>query len=610
MPTVERLAFKINGTTSESWEQDVQEIVVENSLRMPSMCRITLHDGIQPGGTFTYMESATFALGAEVKVFVLDSNPEEVVFLGEIVALEPHFEQSGRSSFVVRAYDKLHRLHRGKHMRTFLKQKYSDVVKQIITDAGITPGTITDTKTAYEFLIQNNQTNMEWIAMVADMLGYQFYMEDGKFHFKSADTFDDSAIALEWRLDLRSFRPQITTTHQPSDVTVHSWDQLKKEVITGKNSPPSKKSATLGAVTDTGANTAKSKFGVAPAKVVTIPVPDVQAAQAIATGQALEVDGEFVRAEGISLGSAKVKAGRYVEVTGAGKYSGKFFVTSVRHLSRTDGRWETQFSVNGRGPTSLLSVLRGGEQDLYNNRINGVVPALVTNSRDPQGVGRVKVKYPILANASGGIESDWVRIAAPGAGKTRGFFWIPEVNDEVLVAFEYGDPHRPYIVGALWNSKDNPPQKNDVAAPSGTTTQRILQSRTGHIILLDDSDGAAKIQILDSTKKNEILIDTKQNSIILTAEKDITLTAKGNITLDAKGKVEIKSGTDTQITATAAFKVSANAPSEIKSAATLTIDGVMVTVKATTNVSITANIMAEVKGTAMVVVQGALIKLN
>ncbi|MEZ4832352.1 MAG: phage baseplate assembly protein V [Caldilineaceae bacterium] len=330
-----------------------------------------------------------------------------------------------------------------------------------------------------------------------------------------------------------------------------------------------------------------------------MPTPDTTSAQAVATGQALGPDGDFVRAEGISLGTGKIKAGRYVEIKGVGTYSGKYFVTSVRHVSRYDGRWETQFSINGRNPTSLLSVLRGGQdRDLYNNRINGVAPALVTNSRDPLNLGRVKVKYPLLAAGSAELESDWVRVAAPGAGKERGLFWIPETNDEVLVAFEFGDPHRPYIVGALWNQKDNPPAQSSVAAPSGVTTQRFLKSRTGHTILLDDSDGAAKIQILDSSGKNEIVIDTKQNTITLTADKDINLNAKGNITLDAKGKVDIKSGANTAITAGAAFQVDAKAPSQIKTTSPLTLDGATVTVKASGMLSMQANGMAELKSSA------------
>lgn len=612
MPTVERLTFKLKGQTDDSWMQDVQEIIVENSLRMPAMCTITMYDGIQANEAFSYMESSTFVLGAEVIVSVLDSNPEEIVFRGEIVALEPVFDMSGRSALTVRAYDKSHRLHRGKHSRTFLKQKYSDVIRNLLSESGIGTGTITDTKVVHEFLLQNNQTNMEWIAMVADLLGYQYYVDDGKFQFKPADQFEDSLITVAWREDLRSFRPHVTTTHQFSDVSVYAWDPATKKAIVSKVTPSTVVSAKLGLLASNGASTAKSTFGVAASNVVSVPVPDTQSAEMAATGHAAEVEGEFVRADGIALGTSKIKAGRFVDIAGVGKYNGKYFVTSVRHVYRYDGRWETHFSINGRNATSLLSVLRGGQdRALYNNRVNGVVIGIVTNQKDPQNWGRVKVKYPAWPQNNGTeVESDWVRVAAPGAGKERGLYWLPEVNDEVLVAFEYGDPHKPYIVGALWNGKDAPPEKNVVAAPSGTTTQRFLKSRTGHTILIDDSDGAAKIHIVDSTKKNDILIDTKQNSISINADKDITLKAKGNITLDATGRVEIKSGADTLITATAAFKVSAKAPSEIKVTSPLTIDGVNVTVKASAMLSLSANGPAELKSSAIVNVQGSLIKLN
>lgn len=610
MPTVERLAFSVNGQTDRAWEQDLQEIIIENSLRMPSMCTICLYDGAQPGDDFTYMESPTFVLGAVLKAFVLDK-PDEVVFEGEIVALEPIFEQSGRSSLIVRAYDKMHRLHRGKHTRTWKNVTYTDTIASILGETGLPSGTLTNTAVQHDFLIQNNQTNMEWISMVAHMLGYQFYMEVGKFHFKKPEQFEDALVDLTWREELRSFRPHVAIANQPTEVSVYAWDQLTKRVIEGKAQLPAKSSASLLAVTQNSASTSRSKFGAAISSVVTVPVPNQNAAKDVATGQAADVEGEFVRADGISLGSSKIKIGRFVSVKGAGKYSGKYFVTNVRHIYRYDGRWETHFYIDGRGPSSLLSTLRGGEHEIYNNRISGVVPALVTNSLDPTNLGRVKVKYPAWPKKNGTeVESDWVRVVAPSAGKDRGFFWIPEVDDEVLVAFEYGDPHRPYIVGALWNQKDAPPLRSNVAAPSGVTEKRIMKSRTGHIVLIDDSAGASKIQILDKTGKNEILIDTVQNSISLTAERDITLSAKGNITLDAKGKVAIKSVMDTTITAMAAFKVDANAPSQIKILTSMTIDSASVTVKGQALVSITSLTMTEVESSGLVVVQGALIKLN
>ena len=97
---------------------------------------------------------------------------------------------------------------------------------------------------------------------------------------------------------------------------------------------------------------------------------------------------------------------------------------------------------------------------------------------------RVKVKYPWLDNEH---ESNWARVASPGAGATRGLLMTPEVNDEVLVAFEHGDMNRPYVVGGLWNGKDKPQR---VAAKNGKVEFRSLKTRVGHEIMLQDGEGA------------------------------------------------------------------------------------------------------------------------
>jgi uncharacterized protein involved in type VI secretion and phage assembly len=190
-------------------------------------------------------------------------------------------------------------------------------------------------------------------------------------------------------------------------------------------------------------------------------------------------------------------------------------------------------------------------------RIYGVVIGLVTNNKDPEGLGRVKMKFPWLDDAS---ESDWARVAAPMAGKERGFFFLPEVDDEVLVAFEHGDPRFPYVVGALWNGKDKPPGKND----DGKNNLRILKSRSGHTVKLNDEDGKETIEIVGKGEKDSIVIDAAKNTITITTDKDITLSApKGAIKLDAT-EIEIKSSGATKIESGAGMDVKANGTMNIK----------------------------------------------
>ena len=169
-------------------------------------------------------------------------------------------------------------------------------------------------------------------------------------------------------------------------------------------------------------------------------------------------------------------------------------------------------------------------------RVYGPVIGIVTNNQDPDGLGRVKVKFPWLSDQD---ESHWARVLSPMAGPDRGLYFLPEVDDEVLVAFEQGQIEFPYILGALWNGQDSPPATND----DGANNQRLIKSRSGHVILLDDTDGEEKIIIRDQTQKNEIVIDSSQNTISLTVEQDLIVEAKGNINLSASGDVVIKGQT-------------------------------------------------------------------
>ena len=146
---------------------------------------------------------------------------------------------------------------------------------------------------------------------------------------------------------------------------------------------------------------------------------------------------------------------------------------------------------------NLLDILLPPES-ISPDRIFGVVVGIVTNNNDPEGIGRVKVRFPWLSGTDESAdESAWARIAASMAGKGRGAYFLPEVDDEVLVAFDHGDIRFPYVLGALWNGQDQPPAANN----DGKNNLRLIQSRSGHIIRLDDTSGAEKIEILDKSGK-------------------------------------------------------------------------------------------------------------
>jgi uncharacterized protein involved in type VI secretion and phage assembly len=203
-----------------------------------------------------------------------------------------------------------------------------------------------------------------------------------------------------------------------------------------------------------------------------------------------------------------------------------------------------------------LPVLDIDEGDRPAFRVTGVVIGIVTNNKDPDGMGRVKVKFPWLSDSD---ESTWARIAAPMAGKNRGFYFLPEVDDEVLVVFEHGDMRFPYVLGSLWNGKEEPPAKND----DGKNNVRLIKSRSGHVIRLTDEADKEKIEIEDKSGKNKLVIDTAAKTITVTADKDIKLSApQGQITIsaqtiviEAQSKIEVKSSGTADVTASGPMNI-------------------------------------------------------
>ena len=208
--------------------------------------------------------------------------------------------------------------------------------------------------------------------------------------------------------------------------------------------------------------------------------------------------------------------------------------------------------------TDLLTEDRG-----RGSKIFGVVVGIVTNNKDPDGLGRVKVKIPVL---SGDDESHWARVVTFMGGKERGAFFLPEVDDEVLVTFEHGDLSSPYVIGALWNGVDKPPETNG----DGKNNVRLIKSRSGHMIRLDDTDGAEKIEVIDRTGKNLISVDTASNTVTVNSDKDINLSApNGTITIEAQ---------DVAIKASASAKTESGAGMELNASGTMTIKGATVNI--------------------------------
>ena len=230
----------------------------------------------------------------------------------------------------------------------------------------------------------------------------------------------------------------------------------------------------------------------------------------------------------------------------------------------------------------------------------GVYIGVVSDNEDPDGMGRVKVEFP-WRNADD--ESSWARIATLMAGKEMGTYFLPEVGDEVLLAFEGGDIHHPYVVGSLWNGKEAPPAKND----DGKNNIRQIKTRSGHMVTFDDdSKGSVTVETaggqtvtMDDDAKGVTIEDGSGNTvdmgskgITLDSGKDVTLKGK-NITLKGQTKVDIGGPQ---------IAMKADSKAQIK--------GAMLDISSQGMFNLKSSGMLAVKSSAMLQLQGSLVKIN
>lgn len=590
---VSPISIKVEGAPiSADMVGDLLEVSVDHTLHMPSMFTIRLHNH-----DMKWMEDSTLREGKKVEISY-GENPLKKLLLGKIAALEPDLNQES-PALVVRGYDLSHALYRGRKRRAFNNVKDSDLAKQLAREASLNPSDVDETPDVHEYVYQNNQSNADFLLERARRVGYEMWVEDDKLHFH-APRVAGSPVQVAWGSTLRSFRPRLSTSEQVNEVEVRGWNPKTKEQVVGR--------ATRGqgapqiGESQPGAEVAQQAWGEAKYAVVNQFVRSASEAEKIAQSLLDKIAASFVEADGACDGNADILAGKQVEVAGVGpRFNGKYYVTQATHQWTKDQGLKTHFNISGGRSNSFAGVLEDMlDRTEHPSALMNLSVGLVTDNNDPQGMGRVRVRLPFLMAEE---TSDWARIAAPMAGSKRGFMYIPEVDDEVLVGFEHGDVHRPYVLGCLWNGKDEPPvTPSEAVGGDGLVNKRVIKSRSGHTIVLDDTSGAESITIVDKTGNNKIVLNSSDNSMEIKVDGDLKIESKGKITLKAMQGLDMNSQTDFKIAGTSGVDMSSQAQVKISGTA-----GAELSSPAQTKIS---GSMVDVSGSGAVSVTGGVIKLN
>jgi phage protein D len=544
-------------------KKDILKIVVEESLHLPAMFTLVLHNNYIPAdqNNKAWRHQKYLEIGKTVRIgfgnsTTMDANFKEqqrdYVIEGEITAIDANFTEKSESHLMIRGYDCSHRLHRGRYNRSFQNMKDSDIVERIAKESGL-KYKCSNTGEPREYVFQENQTNMEFLRELSARYGFELFVQDSTLYFSSPEKRGDE-LSLKWLRDISGFNVRVTSAQQVSEVEVRGWDYENKRTIIERASSEK-------LITDTkngkGSQTA-DKFKVSKPKMMVVDHPVFKADEAKKIAQSLcnELGGEFIYADAKMEGNGnpEVRPGRVIKLEDMGKYDGKYYVTDTRHTYH-EKIYHTDFSIRGLRDGGMLSMLT---PPVHLQPGQTLMVGIVTNNKDPKAWGRIKVRLPTLTEQH---ESNWARIVSIGAGIDRGFDCLPEVDDEVLVGFEHGDIHRPYVIGGVWNGKDKPPEKVGDAVQGGKVRLRTFKTRKGHKLQFVDEDkggsktgvyietaGGHKIKVNDSDRHIEIetngghqlKMDDRGQSISIQSTLNLSIAAQGNIDIKANGIITVQ----------------------------------------------------------------------
>ncbi|MDT0319369.1 VgrG-related protein [Streptomyces millisiae] len=536
------------------------EAYVDDSRTLPDLFVLRFRDPSR-----TLLAQAGVAIGTEARLLAsADGGPApEPLLTGSVTALEVEIDETGTFT-IVRGLDDSHRLFRGRTVASYQNMTLTDICVQVARRAGLKPGRMDVAGPVLEHVAQPNVSDWEFLRGLTAEAGAQLYVVDGELHVArptgAGAAPDPSArarqdpLVLEMGDNLLRCRAGVSAAEQVSAVEVRGWDVRAKQPLVGR--AQADRAATL----DVGTTPAEvaGAFGAAALAVTDAPYGSQAEVDQAAESLAARIAGAFAELEAVVRGNPSVRAGGAVTLAGVGApFEGRYTVTSSRHVFDPVRGYETWLTVSGQQERSLFGLTGGGTGNgghgTGGGRCAGLANGTVTDTKDPEGLGRVKVRFPWLSDE---YASDWARTAqASGTGGGEAF--IPEVGDEVLVGFEQGHLDRPYVLAGLFNGQDKPAAGGAaggeaVDPTSGAVNRRALASKGGNKVeLLDAAGGAQGVRLLTGDGKLTINLDRTATEIVVSSDGTVRIEAARQVSVSGEGVVLDAGGGTLELTGNA-----------------------------------------------------------
>lgn len=570
----------VDGQAIDSGYQVVSVLVSKVVNRIPS-AKLTLIDGDAAEETFPLSNKDEFVPGKEISIKAGRDGDDKLIFKGIITKHRIKVRSNGQSNLLIEAKDEAIKMTIGRHSKYFEKKKDSEVIEEIIgTYSGLTKDVET-TDLKHQELVQHHVTDWDFVLSRADVNGKLVMVDDGKVQIKTPDTSQAAVLDLLYGATLLEFEAEMDARTQWKSVKATSWDYSSQKIVEATSSSTS--------FTEHGNIEGSTLADTIDLKELELQHSGkVQKEELEAWAKAAVLKSRLAKIQGrakIMVGNADVKPGTMVNLQGVGdRFNGKAFVSGIRH-EIVDGQWDTQIQF-GLSPEWFAQ-----REHIMPIPASGLVPAVsglqigivVQLEKDPDNEHRILVKLPILdANATG----IWARVSTLDAGKNRGSFFLPEIDDEVIVGFINGDPRDAIVLGMVHSSQHPAPIE-----AKDTNHEKAIITRENMRIHFNDEDKTISI---DTPEGNSIVLDEKSKSILITDQN------KNKITLDENGIV-VDSPKDITIKAGAAINV--------KATTDLKLEGVNITVKASGALKM-EGATAKLASPGITEIKGSLVKVN
>ncbi|MFT4156083.1 type VI secretion system tip protein VgrG [Parafilimonas sp.] len=546
----------------------VQSIVVQKEINKISSARICMADGEPSLEDFEVASQDLFVPGKEIEIFAGYHSDETSIFKG--IVITPRIRvRADNSQLIVDCKDEAVKLSIGRKSKYFFDKTDSDVVEEIINGYGL-PNTIEATSVQHKELVQFDCTDWDFIITRLEANGYICITDEDGISSVKPSLDDDPVLELLFGATIIEFDSEMDARNQYEGVNAYSWDYAAQELLNVTAAEPGNEENGNISTADLSSVIGLASFDLKH----TGQVPQEEL-QAWADAQLLKARLSKVKGRVKFQGFGDVKPATVLNLGGLGdRINGKVFVTGVRH-EVADGDWlsDAQF---GLSPDwfAVECPVNAPKAAAMLPAVNGLQIGIVTQlESDPNGEDRIQVRLPVVSLEEQGV---WSRIASLDAGDNRGFFFRPEVGDEVVVGFLNDDPNNPVILGMLNSSAKPAPLQaaadNNIKAYVSRSAIKLtfdddkksvkLETPGGRFFLMDDD---SKVIQMEDGSGNKIVLD--DNGITIQSSKKISLKSNDDISIE---------GNNLSSKAQMSFKAEGTAGIELKSSATAVLKGALV----------------------------------